>query len=391
MRIGIVRALPLVLIGALAALSPLAAEGIDERSVRLGETIPAITRPVNDYQNIIPPDAEKRISELILAHRERTGVQLAVLTVCSTGGLNIEEFSMRTAEKWGGGSKERDDGILFTVASCSRRMRIEVGYGLEGYLTDLRAGRILDGIRGDFRKNDYAGGIEKAVRRIIDATDSLRPGQEISLASRFWRAFSRLPRFYVLFFLFGALAAVLFVLAAWRDMMNVWLGIATGLFLFIAVPILLQLYFHGAKYWTPWIYLSGAFAAVCLLAGIMAPKKRKQKIVATAFAAVPALVTLVSIVYFIQVRKPSVDESVVSPNESFLIGILVIMNIVQFIILAVTMEILEGGGSSYSSGGSGSSDSYSGSSSSDSSYSSSDSSYSGGGGSFGGGGASSSW
>jgi uncharacterized protein len=64
---------------------------------------------------------------MIRSHRRKTGVQIAVLTVRTTGGIPIEEFSLTTAEKWGGGTGERGDGLLFTMAADDRRMRIEMG------------------------------------------------------------------------------------------------------------------------------------------------------------------------------------------------------------------------------------------------------------------------
>jgi uncharacterized protein len=176
------------------------------------QAVPEITAPVNDYADIITPDQEKKLSGMIAAHREKTGVQIAVLTVRTTGGIPIEEFSLTTAEKWGGGTRERDDGLLFTVAVEDRRMRIEVGYGLEGYLTDVRAGRMLDGIRDDFRNNNYDKGIEKVVSQIMAATGELRPGVKPAAPARVRGAFLNfLSRFHIIYALMGALVGSLFI------------------------------------------------------------------------------------------------------------------------------------------------------------------------------------
>ncbi len=345
--------------------------------------VPEITAPVNDYAGIIPPAQKKTISDMILAHRKKTGVQMAVLTVYTTGGMNIEEFSLKTAEKWGGGARGRDDGLLFTVALSDRRMRIEVGYGLEGYITDLKAGRILDGIRDDFRNYKYGDGIQKAVTQIILATDEVRPGQEAPATVRMWGAFNHLVDCYIFFFLLGGLFAVLLILGKLRKILNVPATIIAGVFLFIGLPVLFQFFFHGVWYWTPTLYLMGAFAGGSMTAAILVPEKKKSKIIAAVIMGVPVVAAMAAIVWLIQILKPVAEGT--SKNETMLLGILITTNFIQFCIFG-GLGGSTGGGDSYSSGGSSSS-----SSDSSSSSSSDSSSYSGGGGGFGGGGASSSW
>lgn len=377
------------------ALTPLSAQDArpaDKKSAYEFEqkmrntVIPEISRPVNDYAEVISPAQENRIADMIVAHNKKTGIQMAVLTVRTTGGMNIEEFSLKTAEQWGGGSKERDDGLLFTVAVFDRRMRIEVGYGLEGYITDLRAGRILDGIREDFRSSNYGPGIEKAVAEMIRSTDEVRPGQEPPASVRFRGALSHVVDCYAAFFILGGALAVLLILGRMRLKLAIWMTVAAGLLLFIAVPVLFQLFFHGAWYWTPVLYLMGAFAGAMFMVAMTVPRTKKMKIVATAVIAVPVLVSLVSIIYFLQIQKPV--QVGTSKNETMLLGILIATNIIQFFIMPFLGEG-SSGGSSYSGGSGDSGSSSSGSSSSSSS--SNDSSWSGGGGSYGGGGASSSW
>ena len=92
---------------------------------------------------------------------------MAVLTVASLDGEPIEDFSHRVAETWKLGDAKRDDGVLFLVARDDRKMRIEVGYGLEPTLTDIRTKRIQDDlVRPAFRSGDYGGGIEKGIDAI---------------------------------------------------------------------------------------------------------------------------------------------------------------------------------------------------------------------------------
>ncbi len=349
-------------------------------------TIPAVTRPVNDYHHIIPRAVEKKISGMIVAHREKTGVQIAVLTVCSTRGMSIEEFSLKTAEKWGGGSKERDDGLLLTVAVCDRRMRIEVGYGLEGYVTDLRAGRILDDIRGDFRRKDYGGGIEKAVGQIIRFTEELRPGEEIPAGAKLRRAFFNFFRNHVAYFILGFFVALVCMLVKERLKISIWITLPLLLVIFASFPVLLQFYLPGVWFWAPWLFVTGALAGTGITAGFFV---LRSKALAVILNSIPALVSLGFIIYCLQILKPVHDST--TGHETLLLVILIYTNIFQLIIAIAVNTALSEEGTAYSGDGYSSSSDSGSFSTSSSSVSSSSTSWSGGGGSFGGGGASSSW
>ncbi len=130
--------------------------------------VPFLSGRVNDYANIIPDDREAAIAAKLEAFEGETGAQIAVLTIDSLEGDSLEDFSLRVAETWGLGRAEQDDGLLLLVAKNDRKMRIEVGYGLEGRLTDLQAGRILNNVlRPAFRQGDFGGGIEAGVDAIL--------------------------------------------------------------------------------------------------------------------------------------------------------------------------------------------------------------------------------
>jgi uncharacterized protein len=95
-----------------------------------------------------------------------------VLTIESLEGEVLEEYSLRVAETWKLGREKFDDGVLFLVAEQDRQMRIEVGYGLEGKLTDLQAGRILDHVvRPLFREGRFGAGIEAGVDAVVGALE----------------------------------------------------------------------------------------------------------------------------------------------------------------------------------------------------------------------------
>jgi uncharacterized protein len=104
------------------------------------------------------------------AYQQRTGHQVIVWIGDTTGGEALEPWAAKTFQAWGIGRKGHDDGVAILVLARDRRMRIEVGYGLEGTLTDLESHQILDDvIRPRFRNGDFAGGIEAGVDAIAAA------------------------------------------------------------------------------------------------------------------------------------------------------------------------------------------------------------------------------
>ncbi len=136
----------------------------------LARDVPFLSGRIVDEAGMIPPDARQRIEQKLAAFQQRTGTQVAVLTVDSLEGDPIEDFSVRVASTWKLGQKGKDNGALFLIARQERLMRIEVGYGLEPELTDAETGRILDNIvRPAFRNGDFAGGIERGVDAILAA------------------------------------------------------------------------------------------------------------------------------------------------------------------------------------------------------------------------------
>jgi uncharacterized protein len=130
--------------------------------------VPYLQGRVTDNAEILSPDGRRQINAKLEAHERSTTDQIAVLTVPSLEGESIEGFAIRVFEQWQLGKRGRDNGILIIVAPRDRRMRIEVGYGLEGALTDLEAGRIIRNIMTpSFTNGDFDGGIEQGVDAVI--------------------------------------------------------------------------------------------------------------------------------------------------------------------------------------------------------------------------------
>ena len=130
--------------------------------------VPYLQGRVTDDAEILSPAAITRIGALLENHEIQTTDQVAVLTVPTLDGESIEGFALRVFETWQLGQKDQDNGVLVVVAPRDRRMRIEVGYGLEGSLTDLEAGRIIRNVMTPrFKTGDFDGGIEQGAAAII--------------------------------------------------------------------------------------------------------------------------------------------------------------------------------------------------------------------------------
>ena len=116
--------------------------------------------PVADYAKMIPDQYRKKITALSTELQQKTGAALVVATVPSLGDKSIEEAAVKIFEDWGIGQKGKDNGILLLVAKKERKMRIEVGYGLEGVVTDATAGRVRDkAILPFFKKGAFGEGV----------------------------------------------------------------------------------------------------------------------------------------------------------------------------------------------------------------------------------------
>lgn len=127
-------------------------------------SVPALKGRVNDYAKIIRDSDEREIEEYLAGLEQSTGIQIAVLTMPSLDGEDIASFGIKVADKWQLGDKEKDNGALLLVAYAEHDLRIEVGDGLEGSLTDAKCGLILRNvIVPEFKNGNYSTGIKKGV------------------------------------------------------------------------------------------------------------------------------------------------------------------------------------------------------------------------------------
>ncbi len=130
--------------------------------------VPFLTGRVTDDAQILAAEKRQVITQALKAHEDKTGNQIAVLTIPTLAGEGIEEYALAVFNEWKLGQKGKDNGVLIVVVPSDRRMRIEVGYGLEGTLTDGKAGSIIRNIMTPrFKQGDYETGIEEGVKAVV--------------------------------------------------------------------------------------------------------------------------------------------------------------------------------------------------------------------------------
>ncbi len=143
---------------------------------------PALTGPVIDTSQLLSTADKKILVEELRSYLPWVQVQIWIFPTLD--GEDIEGVSIRAVEKWKLGTEKQDNGVLITVATEDRRMRIEVGQGLEGQIPDVLAGRIVDQVmRPAFKTGDFVGGLVSASRQIYSLAggdiSSLKPVQNV--------------------------------------------------------------------------------------------------------------------------------------------------------------------------------------------------------------------
>ncbi|GJE57240.1 MULTISPECIES: TPM domain-containing protein [Methylobacterium] len=129
---------------------------------------PPLDGRVTDAAGVLPPEIRERITGKLKAHEDKSGDQLVVATVPSLQGLTVEEYANRLFRAWKLGETKRNNGALLLVAPTNRKVRIEVGYGLEGAITDAVSKAIITtAIIPKFKQGDIPGGIEAGADAIL--------------------------------------------------------------------------------------------------------------------------------------------------------------------------------------------------------------------------------
>ena len=173
--------------------------------------VPYLSGRVNDGARLLDDVAAKKLENTLKDFEAKNGHQVVVLTLPSLEGEALEDFAVKVAKTWQLGRKGKDDGVLLLIAKDDRKMRIEVGYGLEGTLPDALCGRIIRGeITPRFRAGDFPGGVTAGVNAILGTiAGTYAPPADIPMPSRTGRndfaAMGLLEKIMVSCFVFGIL------------------------------------------------------------------------------------------------------------------------------------------------------------------------------------------
>lgn len=174
-------------------------------NVHAQEKFPELTGRVVDQAEILNSQAESRVTQMLEAHEQSTTEQIVVVTLPDLQGNAIEEYGYQLGRHWGIGQEGEDNGALLIVALEEREVRIEVGYGLEGRLTDAQSSMIINQtISPAFQEGDYARGIIEGTQAIIqvlggEPVEAQEGGSRASEAEKKEEPMSIL--FFVLFFI----------------------------------------------------------------------------------------------------------------------------------------------------------------------------------------------
>ena len=131
-------------------------------------SLPEFTAPVVDSIGRVSAEVETQINSELTSFQQSGGPQIAVAVVDTTGNATLENYSIDLARSWGIGDKEKDNGVLVLIALEDRTLRIEVGSGVEGELTDVTAGQIVDSVMlPRLRANDVDGAVRDGARAVM--------------------------------------------------------------------------------------------------------------------------------------------------------------------------------------------------------------------------------
>lgn len=136
----------------------------------LAKAVPAGGAAIVDEAGLLSRQVNDSISQALYKIKQQTGNEIAVLTVKSLEDETLEGYSIKVVDNWKLGAEGKDNGVLFLIAVDERKMRIEVGRGLEGDLPDAIAGRIIASVKPYFKRGDYKSGIILGLSHIIERT-----------------------------------------------------------------------------------------------------------------------------------------------------------------------------------------------------------------------------
>lgn len=176
---------------------------------------------VFDEADLLTPELEQTLNEILSNNKAETSTEIVLVTLNDLQGYPIEEASLAIGRGWGVGQEEFDNGVVFLIAPNEREMRIEVGYGLEGAITDIQAGQIIRNVATPaFQAEEYERGISESIYALI----TLSKGEEFDVPSLDQEGIAGAIFYFVLMF-FWALLSFMSQSKSW------WLGGVVGVIL----------------------------------------------------------------------------------------------------------------------------------------------------------------
>jgi uncharacterized protein len=198
--------------------------------------VPPVKARVTDLTGTLSAQQKSELESRIAAWEAKRGSQLAVLMLPSTKPEEIEQYSIRVAEAWKIGRKGVDDGMLLVVAKDDRRLRIEVGYGLEGAIPDSVARRVIDEkITPKFREGDFHGGIRDGVEQLIRLAEGEKLPAPRAAAGGGRSAFDRASDYFMPAIIFIVIVGSLLKAVLGRVTGSLATGAAMGLIAWVLV------------------------------------------------------------------------------------------------------------------------------------------------------------
>lgn len=189
-------------------------------------SIPALKARVTDLTQTLTVSQKNELEALLANFEARKGSQIAVLMIQSTEGESIEEYALRIVESWKLGRRSIDDGVLLLIAKEDRAMRIEVGYGLEGALSDIVSKRIIaEAITPYFKQGNFFGGLDAGVRQMMSVIDGeLLPASQTQKSTKSSKLPSSIELAIVLSVVLSSIATAI--------LGRFWGGVVTGIAVF---------------------------------------------------------------------------------------------------------------------------------------------------------------
>lgn len=174
--------------------------------------VPSLKGPVNDYAQLLPRSNRQQLTQTLIQLKQSGGSEIAILTMPSLSGSSIEQASIKVTDKWKLGDKAKDNGILILIAKKERKIRIEVGQGLEGLLTDAHSKRIISEVMAPlFRSGNVSQGILLGVFQVASKANP-KLDMKTFFGNQNWKSTKRprkkgglgfLPLIIIIFFIFS--------------------------------------------------------------------------------------------------------------------------------------------------------------------------------------------